>query len=277
MSDITGTESGETLNGTSGSDRIDGLGGNDTIYGGDGDDTLDGGEGNDIVYGDGGNDTILVTGGTSSGTTATDSVYGGTGIDRLVVDYSLLTNSNGISMGAPYGGAEGRAGSIAVAGSTRLYFYEIEALTLTSGAGADTVYGLGNDDLIETGGGIDTIYSAAGAGRDRIDAGEGTDSVSADWSDLSDAVALDVNDAAGVTIGTGATERYLRGVERLEDFRTGSGNDSITLGAGAHAYLGDTVHTNGGDDTVTVSGGTSAGTTGLDSVFMGAGFDHLVV
>ncbi|WP_457824608.1 hypothetical protein, partial [Staphylococcus aureus] len=79
--------------------------------------------------------------------------------------------------------------------------------------------------------GNDTITSAAGAGRDRIDGGEGIDTAVADWSDLvaGQNVVLDLNDATGVTVGTGASERYLRGIERLADFASGEGDDEITL------------------------------------------------
>ncbi|MGK9236946.1 M10 family metallopeptidase C-terminal domain-containing protein, partial [Inquilinus limosus] len=62
MSDINGTDSGETIIGTNSNDTIDGHGGNDTIIGGDGSDILTGGAGNDVfAYNSRGFDADTIT------------------------------------------------------------------------------------------------------------------------------------------------------------------------------------------------------------------------
>ena len=164
-----------------------------------------------------------------------------------------------------------------VGGAARLSAYNIEALTITTGSGDDTIYGIATSsvallDEISTGGGNDTIYSGFGAGIDRIDGGTGRDSaIDVDWSDLptGQAVVYDANITAGVTIGAGVSQRYLRGIEQLIHFTTGADNDVITLST--DATLHNAVATGMGSDTVTYHGGaTSATTAAASSVDMGA-------
>jgi Ca2+-binding RTX toxin-like protein len=62
---------------------IDGLGGNDRVDGGAGNDRLNGGSGHDVLVGGAGNDWI------DSKDGAADTVSGGPGVDRAVVDPRL--------------------------------------------------------------------------------------------------------------------------------------------------------------------------------------------
>ncbi len=112
-------------------------------------------------------------------------------------------------------------------------------------------------------------------GWDQVDGGSGNDSWSANWSDVAEAISLDLN-ASNTTLTDG---RYVKNVERLEEFKTGAGvyNDVVTLNRNASIGT-DTVFTQDGSDTVYVFGGTTKDDTAADAVYMGAGADdHLVV
>ncbi len=225
----------------------------------------------------GGDDIVTTYGGTGYFDTGVNTIALGTGLDVLAVDYSTLAgNGNGnVTMASPTADAGGFTGSLEVAGSTRVSFSGADALAIATGAGNDTIFGISTADFIWAGGGNDSITSGAGAGADHIDGGSGTDSASADWSDLGagEDVALDVNDAAGVTLA----DRYLVGIEQLASFKTGAGDDTITLGSGALAVLDNVVDTGSGDDIVTVSGGTAYFDSGTNAVTLGTGSDTLVV
>src|SRR5262245_23413195 len=117
---ITGGPSGDSLYGTAGSDAISGLDGNDTLKGLGGADTLDGGAGIDTAfYGD-----------SSSG-----------------VEVNLATGRG------RFGSAEGDTllGIENVYGSAHNDF-------LTGDAGSNELHGLQEHDVLEGGGGNDTLY-----------------------------------------------------------------------------------------------------------------------
>ena len=283
----TGTIAGQTLaggaeddvlNGLGGDDRLFGNAGTDALDGGDGDDQLFGGAGDDTVLGGDGNDTATTFGGTTSADTGQDVVSLGAGHDHLIVDFSDLTEAVTFATPPSYG-QEGAAGLIRVDGDDRLTFHDIERLTITTGSANDIVYAVGDEDRVSTRSGNDTIYSDLAAGRDRIDGGAGVDTaVQVDWSDLGgdQAVILDLNDVGGVTVGAGATERYLRGVEQLLNFYSGDGADIIRLNV--DASLRNAVYTGDGDDIVTVYGGaTDTATAALSVVEMGLGANRLIV
>ncbi|HYI49221.1 MAG TPA: hypothetical protein VEX35_12235 [Allosphingosinicella sp.] len=284
---IDGTGNGSTniIRGNDSANRLDGLGGDDVLHGGGGDDLLYGGGGADVVNGNAGNDTATVVGGTTKADTDIDQVELGADLDRLVVDYSLITEA--VVMANPAYSQFGAQSVFEVGGAARLSAYNIEALTITTGSGDDVVYGIATSsvsllDEISTGGGNDTIYSGFGAAIDRIDGGTGTDSaLNVDWSDLAagQAVVYDANVSAGVTIGAGAGQRYLRGIEQLTNFTTGAGNDVITLST--DATLRNAIFTGAGSDAVTYYGGAAAATTAAGSIVdMGGGIeddDHLIV
>jgi Ca2+-binding RTX toxin-like protein len=293
VENLTGTAAtGQQLTGNSRANVITGGAGNDTLTGGAGDDTIYGGGGNDSIYAetaggdDSGIDTVYAGAGDDSFTTwdsagsDADTVHLGAGSDSLTVHWAPVSGS--VTMSAPAAGADGFSGTISIGGLTKLSYSGADKLFINTGAGADTIFGISNDDAISTGGGNDTITSGGGPGRSRISGGAGIDRVTADWSDLgaSEAVVLNLNDSAGVTIGTGAAQRYLIGIEGLNSFATGAGNDQITLhdnGFGIGTLLHDTLYTNGGDDTVSLRGGTSGSSSGNDMIHMGSGTDHLVV
>ena len=176
---------------------------------------LDALDANAIVGNDGDN-TITVTGGA-------DSVTGGLGIDRLVVDYHLAT-----------GAITGTTASVADAGGLGLVTIVggFENFTILTGSGADTITTGDGDDIISTGNGASTVV--AGQGANIITGGDNADTVTA----------LD----GGNIIDGGDGDNTLT---------SGGGNDVITGGLGI-----DIIVAGGGDDLVTVRGGADTSNSG---------------
>ncbi len=139
---VLGGMFGDHLEGGSGNDRLDGAGGNDRLNGGSGNDRLDGGAGidrlngglgNDRLYGAAGNDELDGAAGDDvlDGSDGNDVLHGGTGADVL-------------------DGGPGR--DVLIGGPGRD--------TLVGGPAADTIYARdGERDVIDCGGGVDTVYA----------------------------------------------------------------------------------------------------------------------
>lgn len=213
--------------------------GDDVIYGGDLADSLNGGAGNDVLTGGLGADTIV----------------GGAGQDRWVANLSALAGAVDVTLAtsgwALVGGTGGR-----VAG--------IEAVTLTTGNGADHIStsAFAGNDVISTGEGNDTIET--GRGRDQVDGGGGTDLLIMDWSGITDP-----NHAIAQTyVGTGWSRFSSASGDRMD--YAGIDRFDVTGGAGADTLVGgglnDTLIGNGGNDVLN-------GGAGTDSVDGGAGVD----
>jgi Ca2+-binding RTX toxin-like protein len=297
---FTGNDLDNVISGGSGDDQLYGEAGNDTLWGENGDDLLHGGSGNDTINGGNGNDTAFVNGGTTNADTGVQIIDLGMGtadgtsgpmgeydLDRLVIDYSDITqnvNFHGTTNanGGPTFGATGANAVADIGGAQRLNFSGVGALTVTTGSGDDRVYGVGRTDIISTGAGNDSIYaypiSVASVfyQYSKFDGGSGLDILHGlSWHDLTTAVVLDLNDPDGVTIGSGATERYVRGIESLYGFTSGSGDDIFTLHRSG--TLPNDIETGDGNDTVTVYGATTSTTTAYHRLNLGFGIDHLIV
>ncbi|HEX8586035.1 MAG TPA: M10 family metallopeptidase C-terminal domain-containing protein [Allosphingosinicella sp.] len=297
----------DTLHGLGGNDQIEGNGGNDILFGGDGadgmwgndgddtieggagQDSLSGGAGNDIlrgeqgdqVFGNDGNDLVELRGGTSLADSPKTEGYLGTGFDRLVLDYSGFTQSLILFAGGPVDRSEASIYLNAVNNlfaNEILRIHDVDGLSITTGSGNDFIEARGAGDTVSTGAGNDTIaMDGAGSrwnfiGALKADAGSGIDRARINWSDLlgNQAVVWDSAVAASATIGSGDAERYLRGVEILERFESGAGDDRFTLRAVGSA-ASQTVNTNAGNDIVTVIVGTNQSETGTYSLDLGAG------
>jgi Ca2+-binding RTX toxin-like protein len=161
---------------------INGGGGNDTVMGNGGNDTIFGDDGNDLVSGDEGNDVITV-----ANIDGTDTLDGGTGIDGLALDRSLVTMALTISIAAPSVVQELADGTSVV---------NFEQLRFTGGTGHDGITGGRLSDFLNGGAGNDTLNG--GAGTDMLIGGTGADSYVVDR--LSDTVEED-------TVSTAAAER----------------------------------------------------------------------
>ena len=228
----------------------------------------------DIITGSG-NDTLLAgtqgpsTPGTINVGVGNDSVtirsagaydvIGGSGSDRLIVNYSFSTE--GVSaFGTPAGGG-GFDGTVSNGFGAVVDFFGIEHFSITTSSGDEfdqlTLYS--GDDFASLGPGNDTVDF--GTGNNSGDGGTGIDLVSVDMSAATAAVSWNLltNSYSGPA-GTSFTN-----FERFGTVRTGSGNDSINPGA-----TNANIHTGGGQDTVTLS-------AGYHFVFAGAGSDTLVL
>lgn len=131
---------------------------------------------NDLIITGAGNDTInagLGGGSINDG----DTVYGGDGIDRLIVDYSVGDTGTGMRFvgSSTYGFA---IREVSNTNSTRLDFigfHNIEQFTVIGTSKNDTINTVAGNDSINGGAGNDTIN--AGAGNDTIDGGAGNDAI----------------------------------------------------------------------------------------------------
>jgi Ca2+-binding RTX toxin-like protein len=153
---LNGGAASDSIYGGTGNDVITGGGGDDAIHGDDGDDDASAGDGNDVVYGDAGVDTVsggsgddYVSGGsegdTVNGDDGTDVLQGGTGDDQVSggLGNDLVSGDEGNDV------LDGGDGNDLLAG----------------GAGNDTINTGAGSNIIayNAGGGIDTVYAAAGA------------------------------------------------------------------------------------------------------------------
>jgi Ca2+-binding RTX toxin-like protein len=239
-----GTDGADTLTATAGNDVIRGLGGNDGLYGGTGDDILDGGAGNDVLFG--GTSGYAAAAGAGNDT----YVFGrGYGSDTIVdydttpgnVDTILLRDLNAADVtlrrdaGTFYVTVNGTSdvlrvqdwGNSVASRVERLVFadgsvMDAKALSMTpylGTAGADSITGTWDNEVLRGLGGNDTMWG--GAGDDILDGGDGDDNLKGEAG----------NDA--LIGGTGNDLLY-----------GGDGNDVLDGGTGDDRLYGST-----GDDT----------------------------
>jgi len=149
------------------------------------------GNGNDIVTRPTGtnnnvyrsNDTIRTNGGNDiiNPGLGIDNVYGGDGIDRLILDYSIGDTGTGIIFagGSQFGSANRR---ISTSNSTYLdsiYFDHIEQFTVTGTSKDDKIDLYTKDSVIKAGAGndeVNVVYSIIG-NIGNLDGGAGFDSL----------------------------------------------------------------------------------------------------
>lgn len=213
---------------------------NDDLRGDNNADRLSGNAGNDVLY---------------SGLGA-DSLNGGAGVDRWIVDYSSLGVNIAVNLPA--------AGAIYTVAATGAKISNIEALTITTGFGNDSINTSagGGDDVINTGLGDDSIR--AGLGFDNLNAGDGNDLLILDYSSLStDIYRTDQNYGWMRYQDASEASTFIDyyGVERF-NITGGSGNDRL-YGANANDNLiGGAGHDtlSGYDGTDTINGGAGTDT-----------------
>lgn len=171
----------------------------------------DASDGNGIVGNDGDN-RITVTGGV-------DSVDGGLGEDRLIVDYRGATGAVTGDSTSNFTEAGGGGRTVTITDGT------FKSFKIMTGSGADTITTGAGDDIIKTGSGASTV--SAGQGANKIIGGADADTITA----------LD----GGNTVKAG---------DGTNTVTTGGGKDFIHAGVGA-----DTIVSGGGDDRIFLSGG----------------------
>ena len=246
----SGTETGIEFLGLGGPHFSTGSG-NDTIV-------TTSGNFSDVIDTNGGNDTITVAGGD-------DSVDGGTGTDRLVVDYHGDANNVSVSVGVTGGPQDGFQGQYSDAHGNAIRFFNIENFTVTTGAGTDSITTGTGDDIISLGDGND--FANTSSGLDSIDGGVGNDTWQADKSAATANIHIDLTAGAQTySLTTGGPTATVQNIEAV-NLTTGSGNDTIVT---TSLNLADMVNTNDGNDTITVAGGG-------DTVDGGTGTDRLIV
>lgn len=204
--------------------------------------------GNGIV-GNAGNNRITVTGGV-------DSVDGGLGIDRLVVDYRLAIGAITGDSTSNFSEAGGGGRTVTVTDGT------IEHFTILTGSGADTITTGDGNDIIKTGNGASTI--SAGQGVNHIIGGRNSDTVTA----LDGGNYIDAGDGANSITSGGGDDTLLSG-KGADTIIAGGGIDRITLRGGA-----DTVDAGAGIDRLVIdySAMTTDVTGGVASGNLGSGY-----
>ncbi|HJV53156.1 MAG TPA: hypothetical protein VJ652_16935, partial [Noviherbaspirillum sp.] len=137
--------------------------------------------------------------------------------------------------------------------------------TVMGGAGNDTLDGGTGDDSVHGGDGDDVLRG--GAGNDTLDGGAGNDT--ADYSDDTLGVDVDLGGAPGTATGPGIGNDTLTGIENVTG---GSGNDTL------HGDDNDnTLEGGSGNDTLFGAGGNDSldGGAGNDTLDGGSGADTL--
>jgi Ca2+-binding RTX toxin-like protein len=229
-----------------------------------------------------------------------DSIDGGIGDDLLILDYSIGDDANMGGLSGSAGGSSAssdssfsrrntttniRRDSVSGRGFER---YQITGTskadtftgwigndTLTGGAGNDTITAYYGSDSIDGGSGDDEISSSYDPNAfitqvfndtqkfDQIDGGLGNDTLTADNSNQTADITFISGQSNDIIFADGS---FIKGIEHLRSYQSGSGNDSITqLGR-----FGNNFNTGAGNDTV------NAG-LGNDSVQGGDGNDVLIV
>jgi Ca2+-binding RTX toxin-like protein len=295
---LEGTDLSDEFRGGDGNDYIDGKGGNDFIYGEGGDDTLIGGNGRDMLYGGQGSDTLK--GGDEVdflyGEVGNDQFFGGAGNDTIdggadsdTVRYD--DSPSGVNVNIKLGNASDGFGNIDT-------LINIENITgsnkndvLIGNASANTINGLGGNDLL-----------IGNGGNDILDGGDDIDTVQYDDDSTRGAtVNIDeskgyintnyaftlraFNIAAGKALdGFGGTDT-LKNIENIvgsdyDDVLIGNGKDNVITGSKGDDILignGGADTLNGGEDKDTLIGGEGIdnlnGGTGDDRLFGGRGND----
>ena len=170
---LSGGDGADVAEGGNGNDVIYGYGGNDTLggndslsagagadtfYAGSGNDSVSGGLDGDLLYGDDGNDTLLGEGGndTLSGSTGANRLEGGTGNDFYHVANQLESVIENLSAGT-----DTIMTSVDITLPVNVEMLAIATgvtgITVTGGAGGDTLIGNGLSNTYIGGAGDDVI------------------------------------------------------------------------------------------------------------------------
>lgn len=272
----TGNNQANKLVGNDAANTLLGLAGNDILSGGASADTLDGGDGDDTLRGDAGNDTLM----------------GGAGIDTI--DYAaegsgnVVVNLSATSQTVGAGTLAAGTALDAIGGTDTLTGIE----NVTTGAGADIVWGSDVANIIDLGAGNDTAYGLAGNdilrggdGNDTLDGGDGNDTLEGGDGDdvLKGGLGTNVlkggtgNDVYEVTVSTNTiTEAANEGIDEVRSAITltlGANIENLTLLTGAVNGTGNALANiiKGNDAANTLTG--AAGDDILDG---GLGADTMV-
>ena len=292
---LNGGTGNDSLEGNDGDDALDGGDGDDSILGGEGDDTivekgfgddklLDGGPGNDIIRGGRGSDQLILGG------DGDDELYGETGSERI-----RGGQGNDLIDGGRAGDRlEGDEGDDVVkgdAGNDHLWG-RVGNDKLDGGSGNDNLYGeLGNDELVGgngidnlEGGHGDDVIRAADDSADRVDCGDGNDTVYVE----ADAPTRDLLTGCETVVAIAAepdndttTANTIRGTRHADRLVGTAGDDSMFGRGGGDRMYGlagdDYVDGDQGNDRLHGGDGSDiiAGRKGNDTIWGGSGNDRI--
>ena len=250
------------LKGDAGHDRLDGYWGQDSLDGGAGDDSLSGGDDNDTLSGGSGNDTL--DGGVGHDTADFSDSSG------VVVNLSPdqdYTNTNTATL-------IDQAYSVTAATAQDGYGTVDTLRTIENVIGSDDNDVLIGNDLandIDGGAGDDVIVLSGG--RDRLNGGDGVDTLSSRFAP--EAVTLDLQNG---TVMVGLNQSNIFNIENaigsdFDDVLKGSDDANILTGGEGS----DRLHGRNGDDTLYGQAGddTLHGGTGDDRLLGAVGDDEL--
>ena len=176
MAILNGTNAKDIINGTASGDRIEGLGGDDLLFGAGSRDKLFGGDGHDRLVGDAGNDLLVGGAGedsfvggrgndTFNGTDTAQEDLDGSGFDH--VDYSSDGGGSGVTVNLATGTATDSYGHTDTLIDIEVVFGTNSADTITGGGanGFEDFRGLGGNDVINGGAGVDRVTYSSDLGR----------------------------------------------------------------------------------------------------------------
>ena len=236
--------------------------------------TLTTGSGNDVVVttnvvrsevinlGDGNDSATVVQSQPGGG----ETVNGGGGSDRLIIDWSVTAvnaaNNSGPTANGALGGFDGQfTDSVNV----QVAYSSIEHFTITTGAGTDNLTTASGDDIVSLGAGNDFVN--VGSGVDQADGGANEDGISADMSSATAAILWNLQTSSFSGIAGASFTNF----EYFGTLTTGSGNDIIVT---TDAARNETINLGDGDDSATVLRSTSGN---VDRVNGGGGSDRLII
>jgi Ca2+-binding RTX toxin-like protein len=217
----------------------------------------------DIIRTNGGNDTI------NPGLGEIDYVYGGEGIDHLILDYSIGDTGTGINFNTVNGARRWTDSTNSRRVLDSILFQDIEQFTVTGTSKDDTFNLDTTNSIIRAGAGNDqvSVTQPIAGNIGTLDGGAGFDYLVVDLS----------TQTANLTL-TNLQDINIAGVVRATNFErfsleTGSGNDTILQSGIVNDSVlrqNDLIKTGAGNDTI------NAG-LGSDTVFGGDGLDHLII
>ncbi len=205
---ITGSAHADTLTGDDGDNQIEGNDGADILNGGGGDDWLDGGAGDDTLRGGAGNDRLY-------GSDGADTLDGGDGEDSI----SYFSSSEGVTVNLRTGeGAGGHAEGDSIRG--------VEHIS-GSWSHADTLIGDDQDNIIEGFGGADIL-----------DGGGGQDTVSYERSSFEVTVNLQTGEVSGLHVDKDTIRNFENIIGgRYGDTLTGDDGNNVIMGKGGRDWI----------------------------------------
>ncbi|HCK84162.1 MAG TPA: hypothetical protein DHW63_06505, partial [Hyphomonadaceae bacterium] len=249
-----------------GNDHLVGLAGRDILNGGGGSNVFGIATGGDTLIGGSGFDTF-------DGFDAGSTIDGGAGTDfvRLVAASSVTPVVFNVAQYRTAAGGD-------FAGS---HISNVESFLTTGGAGDDTFnfLGLVGGNFAECGGGVDRVNAD-------LSGSPGAISISPDQFGVNvggSTGSLRFFDAEIVSVVGSAFEDFMLGINGVNIFSGGAGNDSLTGNSGDDAITGgadsDTLAGLGGNDTLDGGEGADAldGGAGADALIGGTGNDTYVV